>query len=64
MVPDDERISDRKQEKLLLHATVEDLVRYDLALQESAADGRYLAFRRSSIAITRRRRTRPGKPWQ
>ena len=43
-VPDDERISDRKQEQLLLHATVEELVRYDLALRESAADGRYLAF--------------------
>ena len=28
----------------MLHATVEELVRYDLALRESAADGRYLAF--------------------
>jgi class 3 adenylate cyclase len=43
-VPDDERIGDRKQEQLLLHATVEELVRYDLALRESAADGRYLVF--------------------
>jgi len=29
---------------LLLHATVEELARYDLALRESAADGRYLVF--------------------
>ncbi|HJU16469.1 MAG TPA: adenylate/guanylate cyclase domain-containing protein [Stellaceae bacterium] len=43
-VPEDQRISDSKQEQLLLHATVEELVRYDLALRESAADGRYLAF--------------------
>lgn len=43
-VPEDQRISDRKQEQLLLHATVEELVRYDLALRESAADGRYLVF--------------------
>ena len=43
-VPDDERIGDRKQEQLLLHATIEELVRYDLALRESAADGRYLVF--------------------
>jgi WD40 repeat protein/class 3 adenylate cyclase/GTPase SAR1 family protein len=43
-VPEDERIDDRKQEQLLLHAMVEELVRYDLALRESAADGRYLVF--------------------
>jgi class 3 adenylate cyclase/GTPase SAR1 family protein len=43
-VPEDERIGDRKQEQVLLHATVEELVRYDLALRESAADGRYLVF--------------------
>ena len=43
-VPKEQRISDRKQEQLLLHATVEELVRYDLALRESAADGRYLVF--------------------
>jgi class 3 adenylate cyclase len=43
-VPEDQRIGDRKQEQLLLHATVEELVRYDLALRESAADGRYLVF--------------------
>jgi len=43
-VPEEERIGDHKQEQLLLHATVEELVRYDLALRESAADGRYLVF--------------------
>ncbi len=43
-VPEDQRIGDHKQEQLLLHATVEELVRYDLALRESAADGRYLVF--------------------
>lgn len=43
-VPEDERIGDDKQEQVLLHATVEELVRYDLALRESAADGRYLVF--------------------
>jgi len=43
-VPAEERIHDRKQEQVLLHATVEELVRYDLALRESAADGRYLVF--------------------
>jgi uncharacterized protein (DUF433 family) len=29
---------------LLLHATVEELVRHDLALRENADDGRYLVF--------------------
>jgi class 3 adenylate cyclase/GTPase SAR1 family protein len=43
-VPEEERIGDRKQEQVLLHAMVEELVRYDLALRESAADGRYLVF--------------------
>jgi class 3 adenylate cyclase len=43
-VPEDQKIADHKQEQLLLHATVEELVRYGLALRESAADGRYLAF--------------------
>jgi len=43
-VPEEERIGDPKQEQVLLHAMVEELVRYDLALRESAADGRYLVF--------------------
>jgi len=43
-IPKEERIGDRKQEQVLLHAMVEELVRFDLALRESAADGRYLVF--------------------
>lgn len=48
-VPQDEKIADRKQEQILLHAMVEELVLYDLALRESAADGRYLVFRHNLI---------------
>ena len=43
-VPGEQKVEDRGQEQLLLHATVEELARYDLALRESAADGRYLVF--------------------
>jgi class 3 adenylate cyclase len=43
-VPGEQRIEDPGQQQLLLHATVEELVRHDLALRESAADGRYLVF--------------------
>ena len=43
-VPDEHRVKERGQEQLLLHATVEELVRHDLALRESATDGRYLVF--------------------
>lgn len=43
-VPDEQKIKERGQEQLLLHATVEELVRHDLALRESAEDGRYLVF--------------------
>lgn len=43
-VPDEQKVRDRGQEQLLLHATVEELVRHDLALRESASDGRYLVF--------------------
>ena len=43
-VPKEQRITDSGQEQLLLHATVEELVRHELALKESAADGRYLVF--------------------
>jgi len=43
-VPDEQKIKDPGQEQLLLHATVEELVRHDLALRESADDGRYLVF--------------------
>jgi len=43
-VPKEQKVSDNVQEQLLLHATVEELARFDLALRENAADGRYLVF--------------------
>lgn len=43
-VPKEQKIADPAQEQLLLHATVEELVRHDLALRENADDGRYLVF--------------------
>jgi WD40 repeat protein/class 3 adenylate cyclase len=43
-VPKDQKVADPGQEQLLLHATVEELVRHDLALRENADDGRYLVF--------------------
>jgi WD40 repeat protein/class 3 adenylate cyclase/GTPase SAR1 family protein len=43
-VPDEQKIKDPGQEQLLLHATVEELVRHDLALRENADDGRYMVF--------------------
>jgi WD40 repeat protein/class 3 adenylate cyclase len=43
-VPKEQKITDSEQEQLLLHATVEELVRHDLALWENADDGRYLVF--------------------
>jgi class 3 adenylate cyclase/GTPase SAR1 family protein len=43
-VPDEQKVKEAGQEQLLLHATVEELARHDLALRESAADGRYLIF--------------------
>ncbi len=43
-VPKEQKIVDPPQEQLLLHATVEELVRHDLALRENANDGRYLVF--------------------
>jgi WD40 repeat protein/class 3 adenylate cyclase/GTPase SAR1 family protein len=43
-VPREQKVDDPGQQQLLLHATVEELVRHDLALRESAEDGRYLVF--------------------
>src|SRR5205085_8606994 len=43
-MPKDERIGKREQEKLLLIAMVEDLLRYEIALREQADDGPYLIF--------------------
>lgn len=43
-IPTDERIDDREQEKLLLIAMVEDLIRYEIVLREQGEDGPYLIF--------------------
>ena len=43
-MPKDERIADREQEKLLLIAMIEDLLRYEIALREQGEDGPYLIF--------------------
>jgi hypothetical protein len=43
-VPREQKVTDPGQEQLLLHATVEELVRHDLALRENADDGRYRVF--------------------
>lgn len=43
-VPEDERIKSKENEKLLLTATVEDLLRHDITLREYAEDGSYLVF--------------------
>ncbi|MBW4472572.1 MAG: TIR domain-containing protein [Stenomitos rutilans HA7619-LM2] len=40
----DERIPDKKQEKLLLIATIEDLLHHEIALRGSSEDGEYLVF--------------------
>lgn len=44
VVPKSERISDSEQEKLLLIATVEDLLSHEIALREHADDGTHLVF--------------------
>ena len=43
-VPKEQKVADARQEQLLLYATVEELVRHDLALRENADDGRHLVF--------------------
>ncbi|MDI7266710.1 MAG: hypothetical protein QME96_01795, partial [Myxococcota bacterium] len=43
-MPEDARVKDREQERLLLPATVEELLEHDLALREPADEGRYLVF--------------------
>jgi len=44
LMPKDERVADKEQEKLLLIATVEELLRYEITLGENAEDGKYLVF--------------------
>jgi GTPase SAR1 family protein len=43
-VPRDERLKDKEQEKVLLIAMVEDLLRHEIVLREQADDGTYLVF--------------------
>jgi GTPase SAR1 family protein len=43
-IPKDERLTDREQEKLLLIAMVEDMLRYEIALREHGDDEPYLVF--------------------
>lgn len=43
-MPAEERLSNKEQEKLLLIATVEDLLRHEIALREQADDGPHLVF--------------------
>jgi len=50
-MPQDERLKDREQEKVLLIAMVEDLLRYEVALREQADDGPYLVFPSQSTRI-------------
>ncbi|MBZ5622639.1 MAG: TIR domain-containing protein [Acidobacteriia bacterium] len=43
-MPGTERLADREQEKLLLIATVEELLRHQLVLREHSQEGTYLVF--------------------
>ncbi len=43
-IPSDERIKDKEQEKLLLIAMVEDLLRHEITLREVTPDGPHLVF--------------------
>jgi WD40 repeat protein/class 3 adenylate cyclase len=43
-VPEEWRVADKAQERLLILATVEDLLRHDIAVQETAESGSYLVF--------------------
>ena len=44
LIPADDRLSDPAAEKLLLIATVEDLLKHEVALREDSGDGSYLVF--------------------
>lgn len=43
-IPKDERLENNEQERLLLIAMIEDLLRFEIALREYAEDGSYLVF--------------------
>ncbi len=50
-MPRDERIQDEEQEKLLLLAMVEDMLRHELALLEQTPEGNYLVFPSQSTRV-------------
>lgn len=56
VMPPDERIPDRRQEQLLLIATVEDMLHHELALRETGREGTYLVF---PSELTRERQDLP-----
>lgn len=43
-IPEDTRIKDKEQEKLLLIATIEHMLRHEIALRVQSDDGTYLVF--------------------
>jgi GTPase SAR1 family protein len=43
-IPEDERLADRGQEKVLLIAMIDDLLRYEIILREPSDEGQYLIF--------------------
>jgi hypothetical protein len=55
-IPEGERIQDQAKERLLLIATVEDLLRHEIALRESTPDGSHLVF---PAQLTREHPERP-----
>jgi WD40 repeat protein/GTPase SAR1 family protein len=44
VIPEEERLSDPELERLLLTATVEEVLRHEVALRENSEDGPYLVF--------------------
>lgn len=44
LIPEDDRLKDREAEKLLLIATIEDLLKHEVALREDSGSGSYLVF--------------------
>jgi WD40 repeat protein/nucleotide-binding universal stress UspA family protein len=43
-IPEDDRLADQETEKLLLIATIEDLLHHEVALREDSGEGTYLVF--------------------
>jgi len=44
LIPSDDRLSNKETERLLLIATIEDLLKHEVALREDSGDGSYLVF--------------------